>query len=151
MAVRSLILVLAAQALTAMPAFACGGDGGGHSGGGGFHGGGGFRGGSGFHGRDRFDRFHRLGFFGDFGFEGPVVGVGFSPFFGAPFRVPAPSLAYPYAPPLVIEPEAGVSVQQAASLTRDDVLVLLWREQWVLHIHSSAQAAGGRSRRPRWA
>jgi len=30
MAVRSLILVLAAQALTAMPAFACGGDGGGH-------------------------------------------------------------------------------------------------------------------------
>jgi len=51
----------------------------------------------------------------------------------------------------VIEPEAGVSVQQAASLTRDDVLVLLWREQWVLHIHSSAQAAGGRSRRPRWA
>jgi len=71
MAVRSFILVLAAQALTAMPAFACGGDGGGHGGGGGFHGGGGFRGGSGFHGRDRFDRFHRLGFFGDFGFACP--------------------------------------------------------------------------------
>jgi hypothetical protein len=68
MAVRSFILVLAAQALTAMPAFACGGDGGGHGGGGGFHGGGGFRGGSGFHGRDRFDR---LGFFGDFGFACP--------------------------------------------------------------------------------
>jgi len=86
MAVRSLILVLAAQALTAMPAFACGGDGGGHGGGGGFH------------GRDRFDRFHRLGFVGDFGFEGPVVGVGFSPFFGAPFRVPAPSLAWREVP-----------------------------------------------------
>jgi hypothetical protein len=85
MAVRSLILVLAVLALTAMPAFARGGGGGGHGGGGGFH------------RRDRFDRFHRLGFFGDLDSRG----------------LPYP--AYSYAPPLVIQLEPGVSVQQAAS------------------------------------
>ena len=125
MALRNLIVALAAVILTATPAFARGGGGGGHGGGGGFHGGGGFRGGnhggggfrggSGFHRRDRFDRFHRFGFFGDFRFVGPVVGFGFGPFFWDPFWFPAPYPVYTYAPPLVIQPEPGVSVQQAAS------------------------------------
>jgi hypothetical protein len=126
MALKNLLLGLAAVILIATPAFARGGGGGGHGGGGGFHGGGGFGGGGGFHGggsfrggsrfygRDRFDRFHRFGFFGDLGFVGPVAGLGFGPFFWDPFLFPGPYPAYTYAPPLVIQPEPSVSVQEAA-------------------------------------
>ena len=44
-----------------------------------------------------------------------VVGFGFSPFAGIPSGSQSPYPAYPYAPPLVIQPEPGVSAQQAAS------------------------------------
>jgi hypothetical protein len=91
----------------------------------GFHGGG-FRGGE-FHGGefrggherferfDRFHRFHRFGFFGDFGFVGPAFGFGVDPFFWDPFWFPSPYPAYTYAPPLVIQPESQVYMQQPSS------------------------------------
>ena len=142
--IRKLILALAILTLATTPAFARGGGGGGgfHGGGGGFHGGGGmgFHGGSGggfhgggtgfenrgfrgggfhrgeFHGgHERFDRFHRFGFFGGFGFGGPALGFGVSPFFWDPFWFPWPYPAYSYAPPLVIQPESQVSVQQPSA------------------------------------
>jgi hypothetical protein len=118
-----------------------GGGGGFHGGEGGFHGGGGtgfqnrgfhggeFRGGE-FHGDrfrggherferfdrfDRFHRFHRFGFFGDFGFVGPAFGFGVDPFFWDPFWFPSPYPAYTYAPPLVIQPESQVYMQQPSS------------------------------------
>ena len=116
--IRKLMLALAILTLTTTPALARGGGGGFHGGGGGgFHGGpggefhrGGFRG-----GRERFERFHRFGFFGDFGFVGPAFGFGVYPFFWDPFWFPSPYPAYTYAPPLVIQPEPQVYVQQPAS------------------------------------
>ena len=89
-----------------------------HSGGGtgfrdrGFHDGG-FHGGA-FRGRhERFDHFHRFGFSGGFGFAGPDFEV--SPFFWDPFWFPAPYPVYSYAPPLVIQPETELSMQQLPS------------------------------------
>jgi hypothetical protein len=111
-------------------------------------GGGGHGGGGGFHGRDRFYRFYRLGFFGDFGFVGPVVGFGFGPFFWDPFWLPAPYPAYPLRS-TACDPAGDQRVRAAGGLTRDNVLVLLCREQWVLPIHTAVpQPAGDRSRRP---
>jgi hypothetical protein len=68
-----------------------------------------------FHRFDRFDRFHRFGFFGGFGFVGPAFGFGVDPFFWDPFWFPSPYPAYTYAPPLVIQPEPQVSMQQPSS------------------------------------
>jgi hypothetical protein len=99
-------------------------------------GGGGHGGGGGFHGRDRFYRFYRLGFFGDFGFVGPVVGFGFGPFFWDPFWLPAPYPAYPLRS-TACDPAGAQRVRAAGGLTRDNVLVLLCREQWVLPIHTA--------------
>ena len=111
-----------------MGGFHGGGMGGFHDGGGtGFHGGsgGGFHGGEvhggGFHrgefpgGHEHFDRFHRFGFFGGFGFGGPAFGFGVSPFFWDPFWFPWPYPVYSYAPPLVIQPESQVPVQQPSA------------------------------------
>jgi len=66
---------------------------------------------------DHFHRFHRFGFFGDFGFVGPAFGFGVYPFFWDPFWFPSPYPAYTYAPPLVIQQEPQVSVQQPSSST----------------------------------
>ena len=105
-----------------------GGTGGFHAGGGtgfrsrGFHGGefhgGGFHGGAFRGGHERFDRFnhfHRFGFFGGFGFAGPAFGFGVYPFFWDPFWFPSPYPVYSYAPPLVIQPDAQLSMQQPSS------------------------------------
>ena len=72
-----------------------------------------------------------------------VVGFGFSPFAGIPSGSQSPYPAYPYAPPLVIQPEPGVSAQQAASPA-----TTYWyycRDQWVLPIHTALprRLAGG--------
>jgi hypothetical protein len=85
--------------------------------GGAFHGrefhGGAFRGG---HDRfDRFNHFHRFGFFGGFGFTGSAFGFGVYPFFWDPFWFPSPYPVYSYAPPLVIQPDTQLSVQQPSS------------------------------------
>ena len=135
--IRKLILALTILTLTVTPAFARGGGSGFHGGGmGGFHDGGGtsfhggtggeFHGGTGFGNRgfhggefhggafrgrherfERFDHFHRFGFVGGFGFVGP--------FFWDPFWFPSPYPIYSYAPPLVIQPEPELSVQQPSS------------------------------------
>jgi hypothetical protein len=82
--------------------------------GGGFHGGG-FHGGEFHGGHERFDHFHRFGFFGGFGFAGPAFGFGVYPFFWDPFWFPSPYPAYSYAPPLVIQPDSQVFVQQSSA------------------------------------
>src|SRR5215470_3561895 len=148
MALRNLIVALVAVILTATPAFARGGGGGGHAGGGGFHGGGGFRGGggfhgggafrggSGFHGRARFDRFHRFGFFGDFWIRGACRRLRFRSLLLGSLLVPStvPGL---YLRSTTCDPTGARRVRAAGGLTRDNVLVLLCRDQWVLPIHTA--------------
>jgi hypothetical protein len=73
-----------------------------------------------------------------------VVGFGFSPFFGDPFRFPVtvPGLSLRST---ACDPAGGRRVRAAGGLTRDNVLVLVGRDQWVLPIHTAVprRLAGG--------
>jgi len=80
-----------------------------------------------------------------------VVGFGFSPFFGDPFRFPVtvPGL---FLRSTACDPAGAPACPRSRRPhPRQRIGITGPRPMGPTHTHSSAQAAGGRSRRPRWA